>query len=137
MVHGGAPGRIVRFSDTEQRRRRTALNEALTVGAKILEAGGLSLDAIQAAVRVMEDAPDYNAGCGASLTHEGRAELDASIMDGSDRRAGVVAGLRHIKNPIELARAVMEHSEHVFLIGDGAEQFAAIHDITFVSPKYF
>lgn len=137
IVHGGAEPEPLHFSDEEQRRRRDALREALAAGQKILAASGSSLDAVQAAVRVMEDAPEFNAGCGAALTHEGHAELDASIMDGRERRVGAVSGLRRVRNPIDLARCVMERSSHVFLAAEGAEAFAELQGFAFVDPQYF
>src|SRR5688572_28074026 len=121
VVHGGAPSPAIQYSLDERRRRHDALTASLRAGEQILASGGCSLDAVQAAVRVLEDAPDFNAGCGAGLTHEGYAELDAAIMSGLDRRVGAVAGLRRTKNPIDLARCVMDRSGHVFLIGEGAE----------------
>ena len=96
-----------------------------------------SLDAVTAAVRVMEDDPQFNAGRGAVLNHEGDAELDAAIMDGSGPHAGAVAAVHHVKNPIELARLVMEQSPHVLLVGDGAEEFALEHGVVLVPRTYF
>jgi len=137
VVHGGAPRVLVRYSEEEQLGRHQAVTAALEVAGELLSAGRPSLDAVQAAVRVLEDAPGFNAGRGAALTHEGYAELDASIMDGSSRRVGAVAGLRRARNPIDLARAVMEQGEHVFLIGEGAERFALSFQMPLVDPEYF
>lgn len=137
VVHGGAPHPVPRYSQEEHSRRYTALAAALRVGKVILDNGGGGLEAVQAAVQVLEDAPDFNAGCGAALTHEGHAELDASIMEGRNRRVGAVAGLRRVKNPIELARCVMDRSRHVFLIGEGAERFAVTQGIALTDPSYF
>jgi L-asparaginase / beta-aspartyl-peptidase len=137
VVHGGAEPAVLEYSEEEHRRRHEALAAALRGGENVLASGGRSLEAVQAAVRVLEDAPDFNAGRGAALTHEGHAELDASIMEGRDRRVGAVAGLRRVKNPIDLARCVLERSGHVFLMGEGAEQFAASQGIVSVDPEYF
>jgi beta-aspartyl-peptidase (threonine type) len=137
-VHGGA-GVIDRATMTPERETayRAALEEALRAGHAILVAGGSSLDAVEAAVRVLEDAPLFNAGKGAVFTAEGRNELDAAIMEGRTLRAGAVAGVTRVKNPVSLARRVMEASPHVFLIGAGAEAFAAEQGIELVDPKYF
>ena len=111
MVHGGA-GAIARSQtppDTD-RRLRAALNAALDAGSAILESGGKALDAVEAAVRVLEDDPDFNAGRGAAFTYEGANELDAAIMDGGDLRAGSIAGVTATRNPVALARAVMDES---------------------------
>ncbi|HEY8507571.1 MAG TPA: isoaspartyl peptidase/L-asparaginase [Steroidobacteraceae bacterium] len=137
-VHGGA-GVISRNEMTSEReaRYRAALEAARDAGYAVLERGGSSLEAVTVAVRMLEDEPLFNAGRGAVLTHEGIAELDASIMDGRDLRAGAVAGVRHVKNPIELARAVMEKSPHVFLAGAGAEEFALQQGLTLVPNDYF
>jgi L-asparaginase / beta-aspartyl-peptidase len=117
---------------------RAAMTEALSAGHLVLAGGGSSLDAVQAAIVVLEDSPLFNAGKGAVFTHQGTNELDASIMDGATRRAGAVAGVKRIKNPILLARLVMEKSPHVMMTGDGAEVFAAEQGgIEFVDPKYF
>jgi beta-aspartyl-peptidase (threonine type) len=116
---------------------RSGLAEALDAGYAVLEAGGSSLDAVTTAVRLLEDNPLFNAGKGAVLAHDGYAELDASIMDGSNLAAGAVTGLRHVKNPIDLARRVMEQSPHVFLSGAGAEEFALSQGLTLVPNEYF
>ena len=116
---------------------RAGLAAALDAGYAVLEDGGTSLDAVTVAVRILEDDPLFNAGRGAVLTHEGTVELDASIMDGRTLAAGAIAGVAHIRNPIELARAVMEHSPHVMLIGTGAEEFAHTRNIAFVANDYF
>lgn len=119
------------------RETRAALTRALQAGGAVLEKGGSSLDAVEAAVRVLEDDPHFNAGRGAVFTAEGRNELDASIMEGSTRRAGAVAGVTRTKNPISLARAVMEQSPHVMLAGDGADRFAVEQKLEQVEPGYF
>src|ERR1051325_4152465 len=115
-----------------------AMTDALMAGHDVLASGGTSLDAVQAAIVILEDSPLFNAGKGAVFTHEGTNELDASIMDGSTMKAGAVAGLKHIKNPIKLARLVMEKSPHVMMAGEGAEAFARQQGgIEFVNQKYF
>lgn len=138
VIHGGA-GTIERGSMTPEREAayRERLTAALRAGHAVLEKGGSSLDAVQAAINVMEDSPLFNSGKGAVFTHEGKNELDAAIMDGATRRAGAVARLRHIKNPIDLARAVMEKSPHVLLVGDGAEEFALEQGFRLMPESYF
>jgi beta-aspartyl-peptidase (threonine type) len=138
VIHGGA-GVIGRNELTPDRERefRAALEQALRAGHAALKQGGPSLDAVEAAIKVMEDSPLFNAGKGAVFTHEGRNELDASIMEGAGKRAGAVAGLTRIKNPISAARAVMEHSPHVLLVGEGADQFAISRKLEEVNPVYF
>ncbi len=138
VIHGGA-GAMPRAEMTAARERdvRAALEESLKAGQAILSAGGSALDAVSASVVVLEDSPYFNAGKGAVLTHEGRNELDASIMDGATLRAGAVAGVRRVRNPIVLARAVMEKSPHVMLTGKGAEEFARGIGIRLVEPGYF
>jgi beta-aspartyl-peptidase (threonine type) len=116
---------------------RSGLDQALAVGYAVLESGGGSVDAVTAAVVVLEDNPLFNAGRGAVFTLEGRNELDASIMEGSTLKAGAVCGLTQIKNPIELAKAVMQRSEHVMLAAGGAEEFARSLGIEFVPQSYF
>jgi beta-aspartyl-peptidase (threonine type) len=116
---------------------RAALEEALLAGYKALQAGKSSLDAVEIAIKMMEDSPLFNAGKGAVFTADGKNELDAAIMNGKDLMAGAVAGLHHVKNPISLARAVMEKSPHVMMIGDGAETFAKQVGIELVDEKYF
>ncbi len=137
-VHGGA-GTIDRDSLTpaKEKEYRSALEQAVQTGCDVLSKGGSSLDAVEAAVRLLEDDPNFNAGRGAVFTSAGTNELDASIMDGKTLKAGAVAGLRHIKNPITLARLVMEKSPHVMLEGEGAEAFAKENRIPLVDPKYF
>lgn len=138
VIHGGA-GAMKRSSMTDQQAAayEKALNEALDAGTAILEAGGSSMDAIIAAIALMEEAPVFNAGVGAVFTHEETVELDASIMNGQDLGAGAVAGVRTIKSPIKAARAVMEHSPHVMLSGSGAETFAKQQGLELVSNEYF
>src|ERR1700722_12261893 len=124
-IHGGA-GELPRvpFTTAREQAYRHGLAQALAAGQRLLEHGSCALDAVQAAVTVLEDDPLFNAGRGAVLSADGTVELDAAIMDGSDLRAGAVAGIRHLRNPVRLARRVLEDSHHVFLIGDGAERFA-------------
>jgi L-asparaginase / beta-aspartyl-peptidase len=125
VIHGGA-GVIERsaLSAADEREVRAALNRALDAGNAVLAKGGSALDAVTAAVVTMEESPQFNAGKGAVFNAEGKHELDASIMEGHMRRAGAVAGIATVRNPIKLARAVMEHSPHVMLAGIGAEKFA-------------
>jgi L-asparaginase / beta-aspartyl-peptidase len=138
VIHGGA-GTITRQSMTPETEKqyREALEQALRTGHAILAKGGSSLDAVEATIRFMEDSPLFNAGKGAVFTHEGRNELDASIMDGKTKKAGSVAGITIIKNPITAARAVMEKSEHVMMVGKGAELFATKMGLEVVDPSYF
>ncbi|MDB5261687.1 MAG: isoaspartyl peptidase/L-asparaginase, partial [Adhaeribacter sp.] len=138
VIHGGA-GTITRQNMTPEKEKayNEALNQALQAGYAILKKGGTSLDAVVATIRVMEDSPLFNAGKGAVFTHEGKNELDAAIMDGKTLKAGAVAGVTIIRNPITAARAVMEKSEHVLMIGKGAEQFAKDNNLGIVSPTYF
>jgi len=137
-IHGGA-GVIDPAKMTPERAAsyRAGLAAALDAGYAILERGGSSLDAVTAAVRTLEDDPQFNAGRGAVLNHEGDAELDAAIMDGHGARAGAVAGVRHVKNPVELARLVMEKSPHVLLVAEGAEEFALEQGMVLVPRDYF
>ena len=137
-IHGGA-GTILKKNMTPEKEKayQDALLEALTIGNKILAEGGTSLDAVVATIVYLEDSPLFNAGKGAVFTHDGTNELDASIMNGADLSAGAVAGVTTVKNPIQLARAVMEQSPHVMMSGKGAEQFAKQQGIDLVDPKYF
>jgi beta-aspartyl-peptidase (threonine type) len=138
VVHGGA-GTITRASMTPEleQQYRAGLEQALRAGHAVLARGGSSLDAVEAAVRTLEDNPLFNAGKGAVFTHEGRNELDASIMDGRTKAAGSIAGVTIIRNPITAARAVMEKSKHVMMIGRGAELFATKMGLEIVDPSYF
>jgi beta-aspartyl-peptidase (threonine type) len=137
-IHGGA-GVITRssMSAEEEAAYRADLGRALDAGYEVLQSGGAGLDAVTAAVRILEDSPLFNAGRGAVFNHEGINELDASIMDGRTLKAGAVAGVRHVRNPIELARRVMERSPHVLLAGAGAEEFALEQGLELVPRKYF
>jgi beta-aspartyl-peptidase (threonine type) len=138
VIHGGAgvieQGRIL---PAEEAAIRTALNRALDAGAAILAGDGAALDAVEAAVRVLEDDPHFNAGRGSVFTYEGRIEMDASIMDGRGRDAGAVSGVTATKNPIGLARAVMERSPHVFLSRDGADCFSREQGLEQAPPAWF
>lgn len=136
VIHGGA-GAISNLSEQRQQEYHQALKVALDKGRTILQQGGSALDAVEAAVRNMEDNPLFNAGKGAVFTHEGRNELDASIMDGSNLAAGAVAAVTDIKNPISAARAVMTESPHVLLSGAGASDFAKNKGLEIVNPEYF
>ncbi|KTF17882.1 isoaspartyl peptidase/L-asparaginase family protein [Pseudoalteromonas sp. H105] len=137
-IHGGA-GTIEksRFTPEQEKAYRAKLKEAVEIGYQVLEQGGESLDAVTAAINVLENSPYFNAGRGAVYTYEGAHELDASIMDGRDRQAGAVAGVKHIENPINLARLVMEQSVHVMLSGQGAEEFAKNHDVPLIENSLF
>jgi L-asparaginase / beta-aspartyl-peptidase len=138
VIHGGA-GVIERSRMTPEAEAsyRAGLAAALDAGYAVLERGGASLDAVIAAVRTMEDDPQFNAGRGAVLNQNGLAELDASIMDGNGPRAGAVAAVHHVKNPIELARLVMDRSPHVMMVGEGAEEFALEQGVVLVPRSYF
>ncbi|HNR91696.1 MAG TPA: isoaspartyl peptidase/L-asparaginase [Dokdonella sp.] len=137
LVHGGAGVIRATLTPAIEAEVKADLTRALQAGHAILAAGGGALDAVEAAVVVLEDSPHFNAGHGAVFTHEGINELDASVMDGPTRRAGAVAGVRHVRNPVALARAVMERSDHVLLIGEGAEAFAHHVGAACVDPAYF
>ncbi|MEA3051709.1 MAG: L-asparaginase / beta-aspartyl-peptidase [Sphingomonadales bacterium] len=138
VVHGGA-GVIERERSTPEQDRdiRASLDRALEAGASILAAGGSALDAVERAACVLEDAPAFNAGRGAVFTYQGTNELDAAVMDGASRNAGAVTGVTATKNPVSLARAVMEHSPHVFLSREGADQFSRERGLEQVGPEWF
>jgi beta-aspartyl-peptidase (threonine type) len=137
-VHGGA-GDIPPHELTPQREAeyKAGLERALRAGQAILAKGGASLDAVVAAAQVLEDEPLFNAGRGAVIAANGLCELDASLMDGRDLRAGAVTGVRHVRSPIQLARLVMENSPHVMLSGPGAEEFALEQGLEPVANRYF
>ena len=137
IIHGGAGVQKKNWTAEQEKEVRQTINAAALTGKKILEMGGSSLDAVETVIRMLEDAPLFNAGKGAVFTNEGTNELDASIMDGSNLKAGAVAAVTRIKNPISLARLVMEKSKHVMLIESGAEEFAKENGMTLVDPKYF
>jgi L-asparaginase / beta-aspartyl-peptidase len=138
VVHGGA-GTILKsqMSPDREKAYQQGLTDALKKGYQVLQQGGSSLDATEAAVKVLEENPLFNAGKGAVFTNEGKNELDAAIMDGQTLKAGAVAGLTTVKSPIGLARAVMERSSHVMMIGGGAEKFAREQKLEIVDPSYF
>jgi beta-aspartyl-peptidase (threonine type) len=139
VIHGGA-GTIERGRMTPEREAayRSKLSEALAAGHAVLAGGGAGLDAVLAAITLLEDSPLFNAGKGAVFTSAGTNELDASVMDGRTLMAGAVAGVKRVKNPIKLARLVMEKSPHVLMVGEGAEAFGRqVGGIEFVDPKYF
>ncbi|MBL0305326.1 MAG: isoaspartyl peptidase/L-asparaginase [Chitinophagaceae bacterium] len=138
VIHGGA-GTIVKSQMSPERENayKAALEKALQTGNDILKSGGTALDAVEAAVRSMEDDPLFNAGKGAVFTNEGKNELDAAIMDGKTLEAGSVAGVTIIRNPITAARAVMEKSPHVMMTGAGAEKYAKQQGLEIVDPSYF
>ena len=137
-IHGGA-GVIERehITDELEKQYRAGLERALKEGYAVLKKNGSSLDAVQAAVMALEDDPLFNAGKGSVLTHEGKCEMDAAIMDGTTGRAGAVAGITGVKNPIALAKLVIEKSGHVLLAGKGAEEFARENKVRFESEEYF
>jgi len=138
VIHGGA-GTIRKANMTPEKEAayHAALQQALDSGYAVLKRGGKSTDAVIAAIKIMEDSPLFNAGKGAVFTNEEKNELDAAIMDGSNLMAGSVAGVTTIKNPITAAYAVMTKSEHVMMVGKGAEQFAQLNGIEIVDPSYF
>lgn len=138
MVHGGS-GRMIRgeLAEATDRAARAGLSAALDAGGRVLAEGGTALDAVEAAVRVLEDDPVFNAGRGAALTADGRIELDAAIADGATRRAGAVAGVSATRSPVALARAVMADGRHVFLAGDAADGFGARAGLPHAEPGWF
>jgi beta-aspartyl-peptidase (threonine type) len=138
VIHGGA-GTLSKASMSPEKEQayKAALDSALSIGETILKNGGSALDAVEKTIVFLEDCPLFNAGRGAVFTHEGKNELDASIMDGATQKAGAVGSLMTVKNPIQVARAVMEKSNHVFLTGRGAEQFAAENGFESIDPKWF
>jgi Asparaginase len=138
VIHGGA-GTILRSNMTPQKEKayRDGLQEALEAAYAKWKSGAPGLDAVEAAIKVLEDNPLFNAGKGAVFTHDGKNELDASIMNGKTLQAGAVAGITTIKHPISAARAVMEKSHHVMMVGKGAEQFAKEAGLEMVDPRYF
>lgn len=138
VIHGGA-GTITKDTITPEQEKeyKEKLTEALNAGYAVLNSGGTSIEAVQKSINVMEDSPLFNAGKGAVFTHDGRNELDASIMDGKTRKAGAVAGVTTVKNPINAAIAVMEKSPHVIMVSNGADLFAKEQGLTIVDPSYF
>lgn len=138
VIHGGA-GAMQKgmMSDSLENAYKATLEQAVKAGHEILSQGGNAIDAVTKTINILEDSPLFNAGKGAVLTHDGTAELDASIMVGKDRDAGAVSGVTRVKNPILLAKAIMEDSPHVMLSGKGAEEFAKENNIELVDPSYF
>ena len=138
VVHGGA-GQIMRdrITAAQDRAIRIALGQALIAGSELLAQGSSAVDAVEAAVKILEDDPNFNSGRGAVFTYEGRNELDAAIMDGATRAAGAVAGVTATRNPVSLARAVMEQSPHGMLSGVGADQFSLEHGLEQADPAWF
>jgi L-asparaginase / beta-aspartyl-peptidase len=138
VIHGGAGVMDKKNMSSEmQREYISALNRALQVGDSVLANGGTCLDAVEKTIVILEDSPLFNAGKGAVFTHEGTVELDASVMEGNTLKAGAIAAVKDIKNPIRAARAVMEKSEHVMLNGAGASEFAKKQGLELVSNDYF
>lgn len=137
VLHGGAGVEPGDLTPDEEVAAKRALEAALRAGHARLQAGASSVDAVIAAITVLEDAPQFNAGRGAVFTHDGRNELDTSLMDGATGKAGAAAGLHRVRNPITLARAIMDKSNHVMMVGDGAEIFAKEQGIALVDPAYF
>ncbi|MGZ8337091.1 MAG: isoaspartyl peptidase/L-asparaginase family protein [Allosphingosinicella sp.] len=138
ILHGGA-GAMQRgtLSEEEDRAIRLSLDRALEAGAVLLEAGSSALDAVEATARALEDDPHFNAGRGSVFTYQGTVEMDAAIMEGAARNAGAVTGTTATRNPISLARAVMDHSPHVFLSREGADEFSRLQDLDQAPPNYF
>jgi beta-aspartyl-peptidase (threonine type) len=137
-IHGGA-GTILRTNMTNEieQKYKTALNESILAGENILLNSGLAIDAVEAAIRSLENNPLFNAGKGSVFSNEGEHEMDASLMNGKDLMAGAVAGVKNVKNPITLAKSVMQHSNHVFMAGHGAEVFAKQLNIEMAPNEYF
>lgn len=136
-LHGGAGDKYADMSQAEAAEYRSGLASALAAGSSVLQKGGAAIDAVETAIRVLEDDPQFNAGRGAVFTAEGRNELDAAIMDGGTLRAGAVAGVTRTRHPISLARAVMEKSKHVMLVGAGADAFSKEQGLEQVDPSFF
>lgn len=138
VIHGGA-GAITRSAMSAEKEQHylQALSEVVASGQQILANGGSALDAVTEAVRLLEECPLFNAGRGSVFTHQGTHELDACVMDGQSLQSGAVAGVRHIRNPVLAARAVLEHSDHVMFIGEGAESFAVAQELERVENAFF
>lgn len=138
VIHGGA-GNIYKknIPDSLEVLYKQKMNEALLAGYQVLQDGGTSVEAIKVTINIMEDSPLFNAGKGAVFTNQGTNEMDASVMDGKSLNSGAVAGVKHIRNPIDAAIAVMNNSPHVMMTGDGAEAFAASQEIELVDSTYF
>ncbi len=136
LVHGGA-GELKPMSPQQEHAYRRSLRQAVEVGLRILQSGASSLEAVVAAVKVLEESGLFNAGRGSARNADGNIEMDAAVMEGSLRRAGAVAAVRHLKNPVVAARLVAEHSPHVLLVAQGAESFAFAHGAEPAPPEYF
>ncbi len=137
VIHGGAGSLNKSIPDSIKKMYETSLRQALKIGQEILSQGGTAVDAVEKVVMFLEDDPKFNAGKGAVFTSEGTFELDASIMKGEDLSCGAVAGVKHIKNPIALARTVMDKSKHILFISEGAEKFAQSQGFQLVDNSYF
>ena len=138
VIHGGAGSERIAHDDPgHERQARAGLTEALEAGTKVLANGGTAVDAVEAAARLLEENPCFNAGRGSVLTEQGEVELDAAIMDGRTRQAGAVSGIKTTRAPISLARRLMEHGPHVFLAGEAADRFAATAGIEQVPNDFF
>ena len=136
-IHGGAGGDPAQWDQSKRDARLIGLKQALVAGRNLLQGGGTAVDAVETVIRILEDNSAFNAGRGAVVTTDGVAELDASIMDGSNRACGAVAAVTNAKNPISLARRVMTQTKHVLLAGPGANRFAVEQDVPLVTPDYF
>lgn len=136
-IHGGAGAFTHPTAGEASTAHREALTRALLAGHAVLVAGGSAVDGVVSAVAALEDSPLFNAGRGSVLTSDGRVEMDAAVMEGASLRAGAVALVERVRNPVQLARAVMNHSQHVFLVGAGAETFARERGLAFEPPSYF
>jgi beta-aspartyl-peptidase (threonine type) len=137
-IHGGTALDPSKMTTDLEKRLLEGLRASLEKGFRVLQRpGASSLDAVEATVRSLENAPEFNSGRGAAFNHEGQNELDAAIMEGCEKKAGALAGVTHLKNPITAARTILEKSQHVFLMGAGAEEFARLHGVETVDPSYF
>lgn len=137
VLHGGAGVWRSELTPEREKQSRETMRAALLAGQAILRTNGTSMDAVETAIRVLEDSPLFNAGKGSVLTSEGTVEMDASIMDGATKKAGAVASVKRVRNPISAARLVMERSPHVMMAGEGAEKFLKQQDVKLVLPRYF
>ena len=138
VIHGGAGYQASsNHSEAKQKEIHEVLNAALDIGEEILKKGGTSLLAVEKTINFLENAPQFNAGKGAVFTHDEKNELDASIMQGVDHKAGAIGGVTVVKNPISAAIAIMNNSEHVMMVGKGAEEFAQLQGLEIVDPSYF
>lgn len=137
VLHGGTGGERAELSADREKAARATLEQALRAGYALLREGRSSIEAVEAAIVILEDAPVFNAGRGSVLNANGEVEMDASVMDGATLQAGAVGGVRRVRNPIRLARLVMTKTPHVFMIGDGAEALGRQHGLRFESPDWF